>query len=239
MSRRNPNHLTGFTLVEMLVSLSIFSMLVAVLMAGFSQSLSLWERASSKSTTWLVIENRYELLRQLFIQSRLADYRGTPGITYPHFIGGKNQVEFTTGAPILDLNGRIRPVRISVERGENGESTFFYEEADRYNDQGRGIDWDKDRRVLFVANLYDPAFRYMAPAFPLPTEFYIAELTRDEQLRYRDAPEWLDWYDTSILLKAPLLIELKFTDEDGDAHLWSFRVPTEMDAWSLNGKLDE
>ncbi len=229
----------GFTLVEMLVALSIFSMLITLLMTGFSQGLSMWERGNAKSFYWLSTEYRHELLRQLFFNARLSDYRGQQGITYPHFFADENQVAFTTRAPVLDLAGRIRPVRIILQRDEDGVADFYYQEAGRHNDQGRGIEWDQTRRVVFLEELTDPQFRFLAPAFPLPPDLYIAELTREEHLRYRDEAEWLDWYDTSILWKAPLLVELTFTDKHGDDHRWAFRVPTEMDAWSLIGKLDD
>ncbi len=229
----------GFTLVEMLVALSIFSMLVAVLMAGFSQGLSLWERGNSKSSHWLSLQNRHELLRQLFFNARLADYRGKGGVSYPHFVGDQNQLEFTTRAPILDLNGRIRPVRIILQRDEDGVADFYYQEAGRHDDQGRKIHWQEARRVMLLQDIQDPVLRFLAPAFPLPADLYIAELTREDKLRYRDKPEWLDWYDASIHWLSPLMIELSFTDNDGYEHVWSFQVPRETDAWSLMGKLDE
>lgn len=246
MIRRKPRHYRGrgfqqgkgFTLVEMLVALSIFSMLIAVLMAGFSQGLSLWERGASKSSHWLSIQHRHELLRQLFINARLADYRGNGGISYLHFFADQNQLAFTTRAPVLDLAGHVRPVRIILQRNEDGLSDFYYQEAGRHDDLGRGIEWDKNRRVLFLEGILNPRFRYLAPAFPLPSELYIAELTREEQLRYRDEPEWLDWYDGSIIWKAPLLVELNFTDETGEEQIWSFQLPKETDAWSLGGQLE-
>jgi hypothetical protein len=35
------------------------------------------------------------------------------------------------------------------------------------------------------------------------------------------------------------MVELSFTDDDGDDQAWSFRLPRETDAWSLMGQLDE
>ncbi len=228
----------GFTLVEMLVALSIFSMLVAVLMAGFSQGLSLWERGNAKSTHWLARQHRHELLRQLFVNARLADYRSERGFSHAHFMADETQLEFTSRAPILDLNGRVRPVRMVLQPGDDGLSDIYYQEAGRHNDQGRGIRWEKDRRVLLLQDIRKPAFRYLAPAFPVPPELYMAELTQEDQLRYRDHREWLGWYDASILWRPPLMVELSFTDQQGDEHVWSFRLPTGTDAWSLMGVLD-
>jgi hypothetical protein len=223
----------------MLVALSIFSMLVAVLMAGFSQGLSLWERGNSKSSHWLSLQSRHELLRRLFFNARFADYRGKGEISHPHFVGDQNQLEFTTRAPILDLNGRIRPVRIILQRDEYGVADFYYQEARRHDDQGRQIHWQEERRVLLLEDIQNPALRFLAPAFPLPADLYIAELTKEDKLRYRDNPEWIEWYDASILWRAPLVIELSFTDNDGYEHVWSFQVPRAKDAWSLMGQLDE
>ena len=229
----------GFTLVEMLIALSIFSMLVAVLMAGFSQGLSLWERANTKGNHWLSWQHRHELLRQLFVNARLADYRGEQGFSHPHFVAAQSQVEFTSRAPILDVNGRVRPVRLVLQTGDDGSSAVYYEEAGRHNDQGRGILWQKDRRVVVLQDIRKPVFRYLAPAFPMPPELYVAELTREDELRYRDNHEWLGWYDAAILWRPPLAVELSFIDDEGDDQVWSFPLPRETEAWSLMGQLDE
>ena len=229
----------GFSLVEMLVALSIFSMLLAVLMAGYSQGLSLWERGEAKSSRWLSIQHRHELLRKLFFNTGTADYRGANSMTYPHFFANQNELSFTTSAPVLDFQGRARPVRIVLEKSEEGTSDLYYQEAGRHDDIARGIQWDSGRRVRLLEKILNPTLRYLAPASPLPPELFITELTAEDKLRYRDAAEWLDWYDSSIIWKAPLMVKLNFADEQGTEHTWSFQIPGKSDAWSLRGQLDD
>ena len=231
------NRPSGFSLVEMLVAISIFSMLLSLLMLGYSQGLSLWQRGQDRSETWLSLEHRHQLLRTLFFGARFADYRGRGWRTYPYFIANQEGIEFMTRSPLLDFSGRVKPVRVLIERDDNDQAKFRYQEGRRHSDQGRGIYWDSGRSLLFMEEMRDAGFRYLAPAFPLPPDLYSAELSDEDRLRYRDEPEWLSWYDTAILWRAPLAVELSFRDEEGARHTWSFQVPGQADAWSLRGKI--
>ena len=238
MRRGRPAGNHGFTLIEVLISLSIFSMLIGMLLSVYAQGLSMWERGNEFSSRWQKLEYRHELLRQLFISARMIDYRGD-GFSHIHFIADQDKIEFTTRKPLLDLEGRNRPVRLSVVRKENGLTDFYYEEAGRHNDFGRGINWDKNRRVLFLSDVLNPKFRYLAPPFPLPPDLYGVTLSAEDQIRYRDEPELYDWYDGAVFWKAPMQISLEFQDETGVDQSWVFKVPRENDAWSLMGQLDE
>lgn len=229
----------GFTLVEMIIALTIFSLMMTLLMAGFSQGLDLWKRGSEKTSRWQSIEYRHGLLTQLFREVRIVDYRGKQGVSYPHFFAKDNSLEFITRSPVLDLSGRTRPVRFILERSNEGADKIVYQEAGRHDDLGRGISWDNNRRVVFLEKISGLNFRYLAPAFPLPQELTIGTLTRNEELRYRENPEWLNWYDTSILWKTPLAIEFQFVDDQNVKQSWLFQLPRETDAWSLQGQLDE
>lgn len=233
----------GFTLVEMIIALSIFSLMMTLLMAGYSQGLELWKRATEKTSRWQSIEYRHALMAQLFRETRIADYRGEGGVSYPHFIATSNTLEFTTRSPILDMSGRVRPVRlifegVQEESGENIENVI-YQEAERHNDLGRGISWDAARQVPLFENISQLSFKYLAPAFPMPQELILATLTEDELLRYRDNPEWLNWYDASVLWKTPLAIEFQFIDDQDVSQTWLFQLPKESEAWSLQGQLSE
>ena len=229
---------SGFSLVEMLVALTIFSMLVSVLIVGYSQGLLLWEKGKRESFRWTSLENRHELLRRLFWGAIVADYQGEPGISYPHFVADQHGIEFMSRAPILELPGHVRPVRVLLQRNESGAS-ILYEEAGRYQDLERGTEWNANRQVGLLTDITNPTLRFLAPAFPLPPELAIAELSESERLRYRDEAEWLNWYNAAVLWRLPLQVEVGFIDDMGYQHSWMFQLPAESDAWSLRGTMDD
>ena len=238
MMCRRAHASAGFTLVEVLISLSILSMLIALLMAGYAQGLSLWERGVGQSATWQKLEYRHELLRQLFLHARLAEYRGD-GLSHVHFYADQDQIQFTSGKPLLDFAGHSRPVRLLFERQSDGLFNVVYQEGGRHQDQGRGITWQDDRRVTLIEGLGEFSARYLAPPFPLPPDLWSARLSAEDHLRYRDERELLTWYDGAILWKAPMQITFNFEDQDGEKQYWAFNVPRENDAWSLTGLLEE
>lgn len=139
----------------------------------------------------------------------------------------------------MDLSGRTRPVKLFFEYSEEtGLNTITYQEAGRHNDLDRGIFWSQARKALLLDNISELRLRYLAPEFPLPQELALARLTPEEELRYRDNSEWLDWYDSSILWSVPLAVEISFVDEFGVKQAWLFKLPKETDAWSMQGQLD-
>ena len=162
----------GFTLIEMMVALSVFAMLLSVLLGGYSQALLFWERSNSQSSEWLSIQNRHDLMRRLFGDALLADYRGSGGRTYPYFVADADSIEFLSRSPVLDHPGRLRPVRILMQSREDGLVDLHYQEGGRSQDPGRGIEWDETRLVPFMQAVSSPRFRYLAPRFQMPPELF-------------------------------------------------------------------
>ena len=70
MAERNRRQ-AGFTLIEMVIALTLFASLIGLAMFGYSQGLSMWERASRQSAGWQAMEFRYDLLMPLCRISRL------------------------------------------------------------------------------------------------------------------------------------------------------------------------
>jgi len=223
----------GFTLIEMLVSLSIFASLMAVLMLGLSQGLSLWDKGIKHAGFWQAQEFRYGLLSSLFSQAQLADYRKVGGTYVPHFYGRAHSVEFISRSPILDFSGRIQGVRLFLERQESGETVLTYQQAGRSSDSARGIDWAAAEKITLLDGLSAGYFRFEAPVFPLPKELDPHYLDAGDRARYREVAEWVDTFDADVIWRLPRRVAFVFTVDDLAESQWTFSLPSASDAWSL------
>ena len=229
----------GFTLIEMMIALSIFAALMAVLMVGFSQGLSLWDRAQNKSSQWQALEYRHGLLASLFVQAQVASYTKVGGMYVPYYHGTSNSLRFLSRAPILDFPGRVHPVELLIQRQSDDTFSLIYKQAGRYSDPARGIDWRNASEQVLMSDIKRAFFQHEAAKFPLPPELDPLYLDSREKIRYRDAAEWLRVFDSDWMWLMPQRVSFNFTDSDGLDHQWTFPLPTRSDAWTLEIYADE
>jgi prepilin-type N-terminal cleavage/methylation domain-containing protein len=221
----------GFTLIEMLVAMAIFTSLISVLMLGFQQGLLLWDKTQQQSHRWLKSEFRYGLLSTVFSQAILADNQYKKGLYASYFIGTSTNIKLISAAPIMDANGRVRPIEIKAVK-ENKRWKLLYREGARYSDIDRAISWSNNW-VELLTELEEITFSYLAPAFPIPAELKMRWLNKEEKLRYREKPTWVAGYDSKKLWLYPLQISIDFTDGKGVAQQWLFTPPNSPAAWSM------
>ena len=228
------NKSSGFSLIELIVSLAIFSSLMATLMFGYSQGLGLWERGKDGADYWQSLEFRHALLDRIFKQAIIAHYSEFKDKYVPYFEATDQELSLITRASALDFEGRSRPVRLTLEEQADGDLALIYQQAGRFNDPARGIVWDDKSKVTLFEGLKSGYFRYEAPIFTKPDIRSDDSLTDEEKQRYRYSPEWLSWYDSRLLWKMPQRIEFTFKDDIGPAQKWTFSLPTIPDAWPLD-----
>jgi prepilin-type N-terminal cleavage/methylation domain-containing protein len=113
MPLKSPTHVNrGFTLLEVLVSLTIMALITGVAFAGFAVAINSWERGSKKIEE---LDRRFALERLLQRQIALA---------YPTaFRGEDRRLEFTSSYSLA--NGSGYPVRVKYESDGND---FVYSE---------------------------------------------------------------------------------------------------------------
>ncbi len=230
-ARRLPARPAGFTLIEALIALSIFSLLIATLLWGFSQGLNAWQKGYQQEQTQQRLLQRYNWLERLLKQAVCADYRYYQGNYLPYFLGESDSFSVMTAAPLFDDPGFVKPVRLRLAKTEQGIAVY-YQEGEWHSDAGRGIRWTKTETAL-LTQLHSAKFIFEAPAFPRPAELDERMLTPKERKRYRNQPVWLEQYDSDYLLRMPRRVSLHFVDDHDNTHTWLFSLPDASDAWGL------
>jgi len=222
----------GFTLIEMLVAMVIFSTLIVVLMGGYRQGLMMWDKSQHMSHGWLALEFRYRLLDSLFSQAIAADDEYATGVSAPFFYGDKGAMRLISSAPLLDNPGRLRPMKLQWFSNQDGLMDLRYQEGESHSDQRRGIRWG-GQWVTLLRAVRHAYFRYELPENPLPEVLQGVRLNASERHMYRDHPEWNSVCDSQQLLRYPRRIALYFIDANGIEHQWFFRLPDRSDAWIM------
>ncbi len=224
----------GFTLVEMLVAMAIFSLLITTLLTGFHRGIAVWERGTQQEQFWQTLLLRQQWLNKLFAQAITSTYSKSKEDAYvPYFQGTPLQMSWMTAAPLLDNPGQIKPVRLKFAREDNASDyTLYYQEGALHSDPGRDLQWG-DSWVPLLQHVNEGRFSYEAPAFPLPDELDPKFLTANDKQRYREKPTWLNHYNTEILWFVPRRVKLHFIDAQQITQEWQFSLNTDAEAWRL------
>lgn len=228
----------GFTLIEMMIALAIFSSLIAVLMFGYAQGLSLWDKGRNQSGHWQSLEYKYGLLSSVFIQAQVATYERIGGIFVPHFQGEGQSLEMMTRAAVMDFPGNILPIRLTLSKRGNDDYELRYRQGRRFSDPMRGIKW-LDDDVVLITGIKEGRFFYEAAAFPVPADLDPNYFDEGDKLRYRNQSEWLDTYNTHVMWLMPQKVSFHFKDSQFIDHQWTFPLPKSSDAWSLEVYSDD
>lgn len=153
----------GFTLIEVLISLSIFAALLSVLLLGFRQGLMGWEKASRQKGYAQSLLVRHNWLEKMFSETIIVDYKRHEEFFVPYFKGTEKKMSWITSSPLLDVPGHIRPVSLKWKKTSEGYS-LYYRQADLHNDPGRIMNWSQPW-VELIKSLEKGVFSYEAPPF--------------------------------------------------------------------------
>lgn len=213
----------GFTLIEMLVALAIFSLMLAVLLGGYSQGLNIWQRAADQSGQWQAYQYRYLWLSRMTQQLVAADYRLTRTNFADYFSGDATGFVAMSSAPILSPLGRPVPVELRLVDNLQGSVQLMYREGTKNEDPERGINFDRQPWVPLLTDINNAQFRY-----------YTRPIRESDVLDGQALPPY-QWLPTASWV--PRQIELSFVSDDPrgnpQAHSWLLESQNRTDSTYL------
>jgi len=218
----------GFTVIEMLVALTIFSMLLAVLMVGFRQGLSMWEKGQGSTVETQKLLVLHNALSQVFMQTVASEYHYKSGVVGVYFEGNKDLLKVMTAAPILSPVGVVCPVELRWRKKDGGK-VLEYRQGNRGSDPGRGIVMKEGWQTL-MSHLKHGAFFFEAPIYD-PMGLLKNKLQAANNSLYRLKPALLESYDGLKLQVMPRRVLLLFDDSEGGRHRWLFNLRTSTSAF--------
>jgi prepilin-type N-terminal cleavage/methylation domain-containing protein len=222
----------GFTIIEVLISMMIFTALISLLFSGLYQTIQNWDKASqyvSKSQYQLA---RHNWLERLFSRTLASDFQAGRSGYQAYLEGDEKQIRFLSTAPILDMPETTKPVSLKFKR-ENNQLALLYGEGKLGDDPQRKIRWDKLTWLPLMENLQSGQFQYEAPANPLPKDEIVTQISDASRMIYRDAAEWFGQYRAADYTTLPQRVLIEFTDKDDIKHKWFFRIYRRTNIWSL------
>lgn len=197
---KRPDTSAGFTLLELIISLTIIAIIAMMVQNGFRLSVSAWEKGESA----IEDQQRYRYVLEL-IQRQLAS-------SLPHassekvktdsdvvFKGDDASLEFVSRMSLIpgDSSGMIR-VRYRVETEDDGKNVLFAEShlVDRLSVSSQDEPGEEDWHIL-LSDIHDFAFDYLAG------------LSTEDALD--DASFWeSSWGDSGEQKGLPLALRVRF-----------------------------
>jgi general secretion pathway protein J len=210
--RRRNDREGGFTLLEVLIAMTVLGILTGLLASGLGFGTRVWERERRQLDQWSDLETVQELLRRMLTQAiplggMFAAAAGQPGT----FIGTENAMEFLGPAPAQSLAGGI----------------YKYNLASRADPGGLRLVLTWKRRTpdgTRVKTRVTNAPPEEAEKLQTGAEVILADKLAEAKFSYfgttedGSAPGWRNrWQDPS---KAPLLVRVQITFPPGDPRLW-------------------
>ncbi|MEM3828967.1 MAG: prepilin-type N-terminal cleavage/methylation domain-containing protein [Conexivisphaerales archaeon] len=205
-----PTRDKGFTLIEVIVAIAIFSMMVVIAISALNQTLTQYHNIEKKGV------NFWENARFIWLNNSIADtcdyyVKNDNNLWFPYFIGNLNYFSYVSLSPIANS----LPVVVYIVKKQNADGSFsldYYETrvyTKTYN-QLKTIynfgDYKKNTKIPIITHAKSISFYYYGYDAVLKknitTQTFMAE-------------------DTQNL---PSMIKITYTAQDGQHNILYFSV---------------
>ncbi len=223
---------SGFTLVELLVTILIFSFSISIMLAGLDQGRLAWSTLNKKVESVSNLQDRYSWLSMLFSGATATQFSNEYGVAVPFFYGDKDSVKLLSNSPILNGPGNYSSIVIWFEKSDYGYSLFYAEKSNSdpyYNSD----EVDKDFRKLELIKLINTyEIRYLAPIH-MPVDG--TNIPIEDKIFFRYNPTWLDFFYSKKETSMPMLVNIKMSFLNKSNIDWYFPVT----AYSTSSHIDD
>jgi general secretion pathway protein J len=208
---RSPNRAAGFTLLELLVAMTVLGVLTGLLATGLSFGTRIWERQQKQLAQWADLQMVQNVIRRTLGEAWPLNVPSATGTESIAFVGTDTSIEFLGPPPAQSLVGGVYQYGLLSRAGPGGVSLVLtwrlrspvgtQENSKRRNSpRARQNETAEGKEVVLVDRLANAEFSYFGAG--------------EEEVK----PRWrARWQDAS---KLPLLIRLQVTFPPGDRRRW-------------------
>ena len=193
-------HGSGFTLIEMILAISIFSMVIAVVFSSFRVGLGAWQKGEDNIEFYQRVRAVSDFLyRQI---SSTFPYKVTPGLLDTHreffaFFGKPDSLEFVSYANINGLEGGLSLLEIWVN--SNNELMIGHDVA----------------LVSNISDLKDINLRDEDKSFLISPDVERLQFRYFDREKEDEEGQWIDsWDPKDKRKKLPLFVEVTIIFKD-------------------------
>ena len=200
-ARRRSGNQAGFTLLELLVALTLLSLVFVALFGELRFATRAWDAADAKQDRNSELLSVHSFLRQRFQQIRVAAVEPGPDATDSTvvFDGSSRSMNFLATMPANISDGGFYEISLSSEIGQDGTNLFISWRPFDPDGTTNVADSPDNSRVL-LRGVREVSFAYFGK-------------TADAL-----APQWWDIWPSRDA--APSLIRMRVSFEDGDRRVW-------------------
>ncbi|WP_217514159.1 PulJ/GspJ family protein [Vibrio metschnikovii] len=222
------NNQKGFTLIEVLVALVIFSSVVSIALFGFEQGKNAWQRSLSQSQ---IVEReyaRYLWLNNLFNQAVASNFSYGYADSNPFFEGDEKTVSFLSESPIISGPGTYAWVQIGYRIDDDNEMNIIFSETPNADPYWGLYTSQFSRSLILFDNIADFHFSYLMEK----------SVMSPRGIMVRGEREWVNRYDSRNSKSLPVMVKLTVMTKSGRSFDWFFKIPNQSRAGDSGSQLE-